>query len=132
MIGFRSIFSWAALYSKQIALVDIAAEFDRDFYLASYPDIAAAGVDPLQHFMKTGWKERRDPAASFSTGFYLEILSVGGVGACGIQGAVARGHPTWAIADCQLADNLAVESEAGQFNLVAKYHGHVGGDRKAL
>jgi hypothetical protein len=54
MLGFRSIFSWAALYSKQIALVDIAAEFDRDFYLASYPDIAAAGVDPLQHYMKTG------------------------------------------------------------------------------
>lgn len=72
MLGFRSIFSWAALYSKQIALVDIAAEFDRDFYLESYPDIAAAGVDPLQHYMKTGWKERRDPAASFSTGFYLD------------------------------------------------------------
>lgn len=81
MIDFRSIFSWAALYSKQIARADIAAEFDRDFYLESYPDIAAAGVDPLQHYMKTGWKERRDPTASFSTGFYLDTYpDVAGTG----------------------------------------------------
>lgn len=69
---FRSMISWAVLYIKPIAHEDISAEFDRDFYLKSYPDIAAAGIDPLQHFMKIGWKERRDPAAFFSTGYYLD------------------------------------------------------------
>ena len=50
----------------------LQGEFDRDFYLGRYPDVAAAGIDPLQHYMQYGWKERRDPAAFFSTGYYLD------------------------------------------------------------
>ena len=45
--------------------------FDRDFYLARYPDIARAGVDPYQHFIQYGWKEGRNPNLGFDTGFYL-------------------------------------------------------------
>lgn len=50
----------------------IAATFDRAFYLAAYPDIAAGGIDPLEHYMSFGWKEGRNPTPSFSTSFYLE------------------------------------------------------------
>lgn len=49
----------------------IASEFDRDYYLARYPDIRAAGVDPVEHFARTGWRERRNPASWFDTGYYL-------------------------------------------------------------
>lgn len=34
-------------------------EFDRDFYLAHHPDVAASGVDPYLHFMLYGKKEGR-------------------------------------------------------------------------
>lgn len=46
--------------------------FDTDFYLTNYPDIAAAGVDPLEHYMLTGWLENRDPNISFSTKYYVD------------------------------------------------------------
>lgn len=49
-----------------------AAEFDVRYYLALNPDVAAAGVDPLDHFLSSGWKEGRDPNAQFSVQDYLE------------------------------------------------------------
>ncbi len=36
--------------------------FDAGFYLRQYPDIAAAGIDPYEHFIVTGRKEGRIPA----------------------------------------------------------------------
>ena len=33
--------------------------------------MAAAGVDPLQHYLTYGWKEGRDPSANFDTKAYL-------------------------------------------------------------
>ncbi|WP_207540763.1 alpha/beta hydrolase family protein [Sabulicella rubraurantiaca] len=45
--------------------------FDRDFYLARNPDVAAAGVDAQTHYEQFGWREGRDPDASFKTSFYL-------------------------------------------------------------
>ena len=46
-------------------------DFDAAYYLANNPDVAAAGVDPLQHYLQYGWKEHRDPSAFFSTSWYL-------------------------------------------------------------
>ena len=34
-------------------------DFDRSFYLQAYPDIAASGVDPHQHYLNQGRKEGR-------------------------------------------------------------------------
>ena len=45
--------------------------FDPDYYLSTYPDIAEADVDPLEHFWFVGWKEGRDPNADFSIEGYL-------------------------------------------------------------
>ncbi|MHC2107098.1 glycosyltransferase family protein [Methylobacterium sp. CM6246] len=49
----------------------IEAYFDRDYYLANNPDVEASGRDPLIHFHKDGWREGRDPSATFSTTYYL-------------------------------------------------------------
>jgi len=34
-------------------------DFDRNFYLQAYPDVAASGVDPYQHYLNQGRKEGR-------------------------------------------------------------------------
>lgn len=46
--------------------------FDTDFYLTNYPDVAEAGVDPVQHYILNGWRENRDPCLAFSTKYYLD------------------------------------------------------------
>lgn len=45
--------------------------FDADWYRARYPDVAAAGVDPFDHFLTAGMGELRDPSPLFSASFYL-------------------------------------------------------------
>ena len=44
---------------------------DRDWYRRRYPDVAAAGADPLAHFLDYGWREGRDPGPLFDTDWYL-------------------------------------------------------------
>ena len=45
--------------------------FDYVWYLQHNPDVAAAHVDPLQHFQTFGWHEGRNPNALFDTAGYL-------------------------------------------------------------
>lgn len=49
----------------------IAREFERDHYLRENPDVAAADVDPLEHYVDHGWREGRNPSPLFWTNFYL-------------------------------------------------------------
>ena len=46
-------------------------EFDGAFYLATYPDVADAKVDPFEHYLLYGFREGRNPSAGFDTRFYL-------------------------------------------------------------
>ncbi|PWB82449.1 MAG: glycosyl transferase [Methylocystaceae bacterium] len=45
---------------------------DPNYYLRNYPDVAASGMDPNHHFMQFGWREGRNPSASFHTLFYKD------------------------------------------------------------
>ncbi|ONG53546.1 hypothetical protein BKE38_11800 [Pseudoroseomonas deserti] len=45
--------------------------FDRAFYLAQNPDVAASGMDALAHYQQFGWHEGRDPDAFFDVTYYL-------------------------------------------------------------
>jgi hypothetical protein len=49
----------------------LRTEFNTDYYLAVYPDVAAAGIEPLTHFIERGWREGRNPNSFFSTSEYL-------------------------------------------------------------
>lgn len=49
-----------------------AGFFDPEWYLARYPDIAAAGQDPLEHFVQHGVAEGRNPNQWFDAAWYLE------------------------------------------------------------
>ena len=46
--------------------------FDANYYLTTYEDVRAAGVDALWHYLEHGWREGRDPSAGFSTNAYIE------------------------------------------------------------
>jgi len=46
--------------------------FDSEFYLREYPDVAAAGVNPFEHYMVHGCGEGREPSPDFSTTRYLQ------------------------------------------------------------
>jgi len=46
--------------------------FDARWYLERNSDVAAAGMDPLTHFLEYGEAEGRDPNPNFSTRFYRE------------------------------------------------------------
>lgn len=46
--------------------------FDADWYLEQNPSIAAAGTNPLTHYLRWGAAEGRDPNPLFSTAWYLE------------------------------------------------------------
>lgn len=51
--------------------IEATGLFDRDFYLAAYPDVAATGLDPALHFAQEGWKEGRRPNPFFDPTLYL-------------------------------------------------------------
>lgn len=63
-----------SLTGKQIAheVATIRSDFDSGFYMRHNPDVANAGVNPVEHFVMSGWKEGRDPNPSFSIAYYLE------------------------------------------------------------
>jgi len=46
--------------------------FDPVFYLKQYPDVAAAGVNPLSHYLAYGATERRKPNPYFDAAYYLQ------------------------------------------------------------
>ena len=46
--------------------------FDAAWYLAHYPDVAAAAWDPALHYALHGATERRDPGPKFDAGWYLD------------------------------------------------------------
>jgi hypothetical protein len=59
-----------AASSDQIHRV-ISTAVDAGFYRAVYLDLE--GVDPVEHYAASGWREGRDPAPWFSTSDYLRL-----------------------------------------------------------
>ena len=46
--------------------------FDPQWYLEKYPDVAAAGLNPLDHFLDHGGSEGRSPGPRFDTRWYMD------------------------------------------------------------
>ena len=57
--------------------------FHRDWYLARYPDVRSAGLDPALHYVSHGARGFRDPGPDFDTAWYLSYYS--DVAACGMN-----------------------------------------------
>jgi FMN phosphatase YigB (HAD superfamily) len=56
-----------------IANPEVRAAFDAEYYLSRNPDVAAARIDPLWHFLHYGGMEGRDPSPFFSSARYLAM-----------------------------------------------------------
>ena len=52
--------------------------FDAAFYLRANPDVAAAGMDPLKHYVKYGAAEQRQPHPLFDPAHYLASCPASG------------------------------------------------------
>ena len=61
--------------------IDATNLFNATWYLEQYPDVSAAQVDPLEHYLSDGEREGRSPGPAFSaTAYYLvnpDIRSAG-------------------------------------------------------
>ena len=47
-------------------------EFDAEFSLSTYRDVARAGVDPFEHYIPLGWQEGREPSSDFDSRYYVK------------------------------------------------------------
>jgi len=54
-------------------LIKNSGLFDPLYYLIKNPDVRIADVDPLNHFLKYGWKEGRNPSVGFDIQYYLTM-----------------------------------------------------------
>jgi hypothetical protein len=52
-------------------LIEKSKLFDRDWYVQQYPDVLAAGVDPIMHYLLSGAAEGREPGPDFDSYRYL-------------------------------------------------------------
>ena len=56
----------------------LASFFDAEWYLSRYPEIEAAGYEPLTHFVQYGAAAGRDPNSFFDSAWYLRHPDVTG------------------------------------------------------
>jgi hypothetical protein len=56
---------------RRLDMMRSSEYFDADWYLAQYPDVRVAGMDPAEHYDEFGWKEARNPGPGFDTAWYL-------------------------------------------------------------
>ena len=60
------------LLNKQIAMIKSSGLFDEAWYLSNYKDVSRVGIDPVEHYLKYGGREGRNPSKIFNTISYLE------------------------------------------------------------
>lgn len=61
--------------AEAVAMVRGSGLFDEPWYLATYPDAADAGLDPVEHYLTIGAPRGYDPNPLFYTGFYARQMA---------------------------------------------------------
>ena len=59
------------MVKRHAALIEQTGLFDEDWYLKSYPDVAENTIGVVEHYLKFGAAENRNPSPYFDTGWYL-------------------------------------------------------------
>lgn len=62
---------YASEHMHDIELIKATELFDAEWYKREYPDVAAIGMDPAEHYYRFGARMFRDPSRAFSTRYYL-------------------------------------------------------------
>lgn len=60
------------IFQSHYKIIKKSGLFDERYYLTIYEDVRKGDIDPIEHYLKYGWKERRNPSEKFDTNFYLE------------------------------------------------------------
>lgn len=60
------------MFKSEYKIIKKSGLFDEQYYLKTYEDVRKADIDSLNHYIKNGWKEGRNPSENFNTNFYLE------------------------------------------------------------
>lgn len=61
-----------ARIAKHVKLLRYSGLFDSEWYLQRYPDVRAAKVDPVEHYLRYGADEHRNPGPLFDTAAYAK------------------------------------------------------------
>ena len=70
-IVFRFFGKKANIKNLDYYLIQESSLFNKDWYLKNYKDVYATGIDPIDHFLRFGKDELRDPSPNFSTKKYI-------------------------------------------------------------
>jgi Glycosyltransferase len=57
-------------FAEERRIIEEAGLFDAEFYRSKYPDVTAAGIDPLEHYIEWGGEEGRRPHPLFDPHWY--------------------------------------------------------------
>jgi GT2 family glycosyltransferase/glycosyltransferase involved in cell wall biosynthesis len=60
-----------AHFDRETVVRTLLPEFDEQQYLRDNPDVRAAHIPPLRHYIDYGWREGRNPNGFFWTSYYL-------------------------------------------------------------
>lgn len=58
--------------AQQKMLIELSDFFDKAWYLSQYPDVEQQGLDPIDHYLRFGAQEGRNPSPDFDTRWYLK------------------------------------------------------------
>jgi GT2 family glycosyltransferase/predicted SAM-dependent methyltransferase len=118
--------SWPRRYRAEQARIRVVAAsplFDRNWYLAQYPDVTAVGMDPVLHFVRYGTQERRSPGPDFDAAYYLDNN----------PDVVAGGlNPLIHYLECGRAEGRRVKPEDSYERWVREHDTLDDGDRRAI
>lgn len=76
-VNFTGLLDEADLFAEKAVAVttseaDAAIAFDGLWYLSVYPDVREAGIEPVEHFLKHGMDEGRNPNPHFDGAAYIK------------------------------------------------------------
>lgn len=61
--------------AEAVAMIRDSGLFDEAWYCTTYPDAAASGLDPIEHYLTIGAPKGHDPNPLFDTGFYARQMA---------------------------------------------------------
>lgn len=67
----RTVWLYMRLRRQRTAVGEIGEFFDAGHYALHYPDVKAAGISPLWHYLLMGFRTGCNPSPLFDTDFYL-------------------------------------------------------------
>ncbi|MDY6847107.1 MAG: glycosyltransferase, partial [Chloroflexota bacterium] len=56
---------------KEFLIIRKSGLFDEDYYLHAYPEVKHQNINPIMHYIKTGWHQGKNPSPDFDTAYYL-------------------------------------------------------------